>query len=58
MMEMIVLGLTIVIAQIVAGVIMMKVFMSKRFLKKYTKIVMDLSNEVVAELIEESEEEA
>lgn len=58
MLEMIVLGLTIVIAQIIAGVIMMKVFMSKRFLKKYTKTIMDLSNEVVADLIEESEGEA
>jgi hypothetical protein len=37
---------------------MMKVFMSKRFLKKYTKTIMDLSNEVVADLMEESEEEA
>lgn len=58
MLEMIVLGLTIVIAQIVAGVVMMKVFMSKRFLKKYTKTIMELSNEVIADLIEESEEEA
>lgn len=58
MLEMIVLGLTIVIAQIIAGVIMMKVFMSKRFLKKYTKTIMELSNEVIADLIEESEEEA
>lgn len=37
MLEMIVLGLTIVIAQIVAGVIMMKVFMSERFIKRMTK---------------------
>lgn len=57
MLEMIVLGLTIVIAQIVAGVVMMKVFMSERFLKKYTKTIMNLSNEIVADLMEESEEE-
>lgn len=60
MMEMIAFAITFVVAQTVAGLIVMgiamKFFMSKKTLKKYSKMVIELSNEIVEEL--DSEEEA
>lgn len=56
MLEMIVLGITVVIAQSIVGIIMMKVMLSKGFLKKYTKMSMDLANEITAELLGEDED--
>ncbi len=50
MLEMIVLGLTVVIAQTIIGIIMVKVMMSKHFLKKYAKMSYELTNELVEEM--------
>lgn len=50
MMEMIVLGITIVAAQAVAGIIMMKAFMSKKFIKKFTKMYVEIAEEMTEEM--------
>lgn len=47
---MIVLGITVVIAQSIIGLIMMKVVLSKGFLKKYTKMSIQLAEEIQEEL--------
>ena len=48
--EMIVLGLTLVVGQTIATFIMMKLFMSKAFIKKITKQTFETMNEVVEDL--------
>lgn len=52
MLTAIVFAITLVAAQTVTGLIMMKVFMSKKFIKKYYAMVMELSTEIVEELEE------
>ena len=58
MMEMIVFAITLVVAQAVAGIIIMKVCMSKRFIKKYYDLIMELSEEIAEEALARIEEEA
>lgn len=50
MLEVIVFAVTLVAAQIVGGFITMKLVMNKRFLKKYTKAVYEMSMELVNEM--------
>lgn len=52
MLEVVVFGVAVVVAQIVAGFAMLKLFTSKAFLKRYTKKYFKL----IAELEEEIEE--
>ena len=62
MMEMIVFAITLVVAQTVAGLIMMGIMMkvatSKKFIKKYYYMIMGLSEEIAEEALAEIEEEA
>lgn len=62
MMEMIVFAITLVVAQTLAGLIVMgitmKFFMSKKFIKKYYHMITDLSEEIAEEALAEIEEEA
>lgn len=53
MLEMIVLGLTVVVAQTVVGLITFKLCMSKAFIKKFTKKYMSMVEEVTEELLDE-----
>lgn len=53
MVEMIVFALTLVVAQSVAGFIRLKYVMSERFLRKYTKKAMKVSEEAVAQMFKE-----
>ena len=53
MLEMAVFAVTLVAAQLVAGLIMLKLFTSEKFIKKYIK----LSAKVAQEINEEMEEE-
>lgn len=61
MKEMIVLAITMVTAQACAGLIMMKVFMSERFVRKMTKRSFKLMKTIeqdVEDWMSEEEEEA
>lgn len=62
MKEMIVFAITLVVAQTVAGLIMMGIMMkvatSKKFIKKYYYMIMGLSEEIAEEALAEIEEEA
>ena len=55
MLEMIVLGVTVVVAQTVAGLLMFKLCMSKTFIKKYAKKYMKVVEELTEELFKEAE---
>lgn len=57
MMEMIIFAITFVVAQVVAGLIMVKFVMSKRFIKYVAKMSLTITEELVKQ-IESSEEEA
>ena len=57
MMEMVVLAVTLVLAQTVAGIIMMKVFMSKAYIKKIAKMSVELTNELMTEVYCDEEDE-
>lgn len=50
MLEMVIFAITFVVAQTVASFVIMKLFMSKAFLKKMVKTYAELANEVVEEL--------
>lgn len=52
MLEIIVFAVALVVAQVTAGIIMMKLMLNKGFLKKYSKLVMEISNEIVEEMDE------
>lgn len=62
MMEMIVFAITLVVAQTLAGLLVvgiaMKFFMSKKSIKKYYHMIMNLSEEIAEEALAEIEEEA
>lgn len=55
MLEMIVFAVTLVVAQCVAGLIMLKLFTSKKFIKKYVKMATETSLEITKELLEEED---
>lgn len=50
MMNMIVFAVTFVVAQTVAGLILVKLFMSKGFLKKYSKLIVEIGEEIAEEM--------
>lgn len=54
MLNMIVFALTLVIAQCVGGYILMKIvmkqFMSKKFIKDYSKQIMEVTSEIAEEM--------
>lgn len=50
MLEMMALGLTIVVAYVVAGLGMMALFMNKKFVKKFVKKYIKMCNEIAEEL--------
>ncbi len=54
MLEMFILGVTIVVGQLLGGYIMiqivMKQYMSKDFIKKYTKMGMEVAQEITEEM--------
>lgn len=50
MMEVIVFAITLVVAQMVSIFITMKVFMSKKFIKKYSNMAMEISKELIEEM--------
>ena len=50
MLEMVIFAIVFVVAQTVASLIIMKLFMSKAFLKKMVKTYADLANEVIEEI--------
>lgn len=60
MMEMIVFAITLVVAQTVAGLIMMGIVMkmatSKKFIKKYYHMIMNLFEEIAEEALDKEEE--
>lgn len=56
MMEMVVFAITLVTAQLIAGIAMMAVFMSKPFIKYYYKKIIRLVKDI-EEMVEEMEEE-
>ena len=56
LVEMIVLAVTLVVAQTLVGFIALKYLMSERFLVKYTKKAMRLSNMVVEEMFKNEDE--
>ena len=43
MLEVIVFAVALVVSNVVATLILMKVFMSKRFLKKYIEVINDMA---------------
>jgi hypothetical protein len=57
MLEMVVFAVTLVVAQLVGGYIMMQIvvkqFMNKEFIKKYTKMGMEVGKELVEEMEDE-----
>lgn len=55
MLEVVVFGIVVVVAQIVAGFAMLKLFTSKAFLKRYTKKYMNLIAELEEDMAEEME---
>lgn len=57
MLEMVILGLTVVVAQMVAGLMMFKLCLSKKFMKKYVKKYMKLTEALTEELLEEMDVE-
>lgn len=57
MLEMVVLALTLVVAQTVAGLLLVKVFMSKKFIKKYMKMTVEMMKEVEKMALETLEDE-
>lgn len=50
MMEIIVFAITLVVAQMAAGLIIMKIFMSKKYIKKVAKMSLEISQELTEEL--------
>lgn len=50
MLEMVVFAITLVVAQSLAGLIIMKVFMNKRFIKKYAKMTAKVAKEIEDEM--------
>jgi hypothetical protein len=50
MLEMVIFAITFVVAQTVASFIIMKLFMTKAFLKKIVKTYAELANEVIEEI--------
>lgn len=57
MLEMIVFAITLVVAQLIGGYIMYEImmarFMSPKYLKKMSKKIVDVSNELVKEMEED-----
>ena len=53
MLEMIVLAITLVVANVATTLILMKVVMSKRFLEKYLNTVNDMVNEIAMDSFDE-----
>lgn len=53
MLEMVVFAVTFVVAQALTGLIVMRLFMSKWFIKKYVKMAYKTSMELTTELLEE-----
>ena len=51
----IVLGLSLMVAQIMGGLLMLNIVMSKKFMKKYASKVGDLTNVFVEEFEEKTE---
>lgn len=50
MMEIIVFAIALVVAQTAAGLITMKIFMSKKYIKKVAKMSLEISQELTEEL--------
>ena len=46
----VVLALVIVVAQFVGALLMMKFFMSEKFIKKYSKMTMNVTKELMEEM--------
>lgn len=57
MLEMIVFAVTLVVAQCVAGFVMLRLTMNKKFIKKYVKMATETSMELAEELLGEDEDE-
>lgn len=51
----VVLGLTLIVSSCIASFIMMRIFMNKKVLKKYTKVCYDVAQESVNEMFQEDE---
>ena len=50
MLDMLVFSVIFTGVQIVAGLVVVKLLMSKKFLKKYTKMTMDIAQEITDEM--------
>lgn len=55
MLEMIILGITVVVAQVITGLLMFKLCMSKPFIKMYAKKYMKMVEEITEEMFDEAE---
>ena len=53
MIEMAVFAVTFVVAQLVAGLILFKLFTSEMFIRRYVKLSAKMTNEVVEEMEDE-----
>ena len=62
MLNVVVFGITLVVAQVIGGCIMtmvlMHMYMNKKALKKYSKMYVDLINEIQEEMFESEETES
>lgn len=50
MMEIIVFAIALVVAQMAAGLIIMKIFMSKNYIKKVAKMSVEIGKELAEEM--------
>lgn len=56
MLNAIIFGVTLVVANVLTTLILLKVMMSKTFLKKYTKWATELTNEILKEQFSKEED--
>jgi uncharacterized membrane protein YciS (DUF1049 family) len=55
MLEMIIFAVTFVVAQVLAGFVMMELILSKGYMKRYFKKIMKMSIDIAQELEDEEE---
>ena len=53
MIEVVVFAVTFVVAQLVAGLILFKLFMSEKFIRKYSSYLRKVTNEIAEEMEDE-----
>ena len=53
MLEVAVFAVTFVVAQLVAGLILFKLFMSEKFIRKYSSYLRKVTNEIAEEMEDE-----